>query len=82
MVLSPACPSDQAHLRSHSGPGSSGVLLGAPTGPEYRVLPEHFRTQVLERLHLPLQLVEAGVSVGQRWTHTGDTGPLALAQAG
>ena len=46
MVLSPACPSDQAHLRSHSGPGSSGILLGAPIGAEFRVLPEHFRTLV------------------------------------
>ena len=64
MVLSPACPSDRAHLRSHSGPGSSGVLLGAPTGREYRVLPEHFRTVVLERLRVPLQLVEARCECG------------------
>ena len=63
-MLSPACPSDQAHLRSHSGKKSSGVLLGAPTGPEY-VLREHFRTVVLERLRLPLQLVEARCECGE-----------------
>ena len=64
MVLSSACPSDQAHLRSHSGPGSSGILLGAPTGPEFSVLPEHFRTLVLERLRLPLDVVEARCECG------------------
>ena len=44
MVLSLACPADQAHLRSHSGPGSSSILLGAPTNFEFRLIPEHFRT--------------------------------------
>ena len=39
-------------------------MLGAPTGPEFRVLPEHFRTVVLERLRLPLQLVEARCECG------------------
>ena len=59
-----AVPSDQAHLRSHSGPGSSRILLGAPTGPEFSVLPEHCRTLVFERLRLPLDVVEARCECG------------------
>ena len=55
-MLSSACPSDQAHLRSHSGPGSSGILLGAPMGPEFSV--------VFERLRLPLKVVEARCECG------------------
>ena len=31
------------------------MLHGAPTGLEFKVTPEHFRTLVLERLRLPLQ---------------------------
>ena len=64
MVLSTACPSDQAHLRSHSGPGSSSFLLGAPTKPEFELLPEQFRTLVLERLCLLLNVVEARCECG------------------
>ena len=64
MVLSLACPADQAHLRSHSGPGSSSILLGAPTNFEFRLIPEHFRTLVLERLRLPLSVVEARCECG------------------
>ena len=30
LVLAQSCPADQAHLRSHSGPGASAVLHGAP----------------------------------------------------
>ena len=64
MVLSTACPSDDVHLRSHSGPGSSNFLLGAPTKPEFELLPEQFRTLVLERLRLPLNVVEARCECG------------------
>ena len=64
MVLSLARPVDQAHLRSHSGPGSSSILLGAPTNFEFRLIPEHFRTLVLERLRLPLSVVEARCECG------------------
>ena len=64
MVLRQSCAADQAHLRSHSGPGSSDVLMGAPTGPEFVVCPQLFRTLVLERLRLPLQVVEARCECG------------------
>ena len=62
--LSFACPADQAHLWSHTGPGSNSILLGAPTNFESRLIPEHFRTLVLERLRLPLSVVEAKCECG------------------
>ena len=31
VVLAQSCATDQAHLRSHSGPGSADVFLGCPT---------------------------------------------------
>ena len=40
VVLTQSCPAEQAHLRSHSGPGSSAVPPGPPTGPEYRLEPQ------------------------------------------
>ena len=49
-VLAHSCPADQAHLRSHSGPASCAVLHGAPTGPEFKLAPDLFRTLVLERM--------------------------------
>ena len=53
------CPDDQvAHLRSHSGPGSSDVLCGAPSQPEV-VEPHLFRALVMERLRLPLDVTDA-----------------------
>ena len=61
-MLSPACPAD--HLRPHSGPGSSSILLGAPNNFEVRLIPEHFRTLVLGRLRLPLLVVEARCECG------------------
>ena len=64
MVLRQSCAADQAHLRSHAGPSSSDVLSGAPTGPEFRVCPELFRTLVLERLRLPLEVVESQCECG------------------
>ena len=59
VVLAQSCPSDQAHLRSHSGGGCSHVLHGCPTSPEFTVAPDVFRTIVLERLRLPLPVTEA-----------------------
>ena len=64
VVLARSCPGDQAHLRSHSGPGSGAVLHGSPTGPEFQVQPLQFRTLVLERLRLPLILTEARCECG------------------
>ena len=37
VVLAQSHASDQAHLRSHSGPGAVAVLHGAPTGLEFQV---------------------------------------------
>ena len=56
VVLCQSCPSNQAHLRSHSGGGCSHVLHGCPTSPEYTLTPDVFRTIVLERLRLPLHV--------------------------
>ena len=54
------------------GPGSSNVLSGAPTGSEFRVCPELFRTLVVERLRLPLEVVESQCECG-RPGHSGET---------
>ena len=64
VVLAQSCPSDQAHLRSHSGGGCSHVLHGCPTSPEFTVAPDVFRTIVLERLRLPLPVTEARCDCG------------------
>ena len=64
LVLAQSCPTDQAHLRSHSGPGASAVLHGAPTSPEFKVAPELFRTLLLERLRLPVQITDARCECG------------------
>ena len=64
LVLAQSCPADQAHLRSHSGSASSAVLHGAPTGPEFKLAPDLFRTLVLERMRLPLQVSEARCECG------------------
>ena len=82
IVLSLPCPADQAHLRSHSGPGSSSILLRAPTNFEFRLIPEHFRTLVLERLRLPLSVVEARCECECCWTVLGDTGLRAPVREG
>ena len=64
VVLAQSCPSDQAHLRSHSGGGCSHVLHGCPTSPEFTVAPDVFRTIVLEILRLPLPVTEAQCDCG------------------
>ena len=64
LVLAQSCPADQAHLRSHSGPGASAVLHGAPTSPEFKVAPGLFRTLLLERLRLPVQITDARCECG------------------
>ena len=64
VVLAQSHASDQAHLRSHSGPGAGAVLHDAPTGPEFQVQPILFRTLILERLRLPLLLTEAMCECG------------------
>ena len=64
VVLAQSCPSHQAHLRSHSGGGSSNVLHGCPTTPEFAVEPELFRNLILERLRLPLAVADATCECG------------------
>ena len=64
VILGKSCATDQAHLRSHAGVGASDVLHGAPTGPEFKVEPNLFRTFVLERLRLPLPVTEAFCECG------------------
>ena len=64
VVLRESCPANQAHLRSHSGAGSSQVLVGCPTKPEFRIAPDLFRTLILERLRLPLLVCEARCECG------------------
>ena len=64
IVLRQSCPANQAHLRSHSGAGSSQVLLGCPTKLEFRIAPDLFRTVILERLRLPLFVFEVRCECG------------------
>ena len=66
MILAESDAADQAHMRSHSGPGASDVLHGTPTAPEFRVEPHLFRTLILDRLRLPLPLTEANCECGSR----------------
>ena len=67
---------DNAHLRSHSGPGSAAALGGAPTAPEYTIELPLFRTLVLERLRQPLPLTHrfcegCGELLDRRGIHRG-----------
>ena len=64
VVLNQSCAVEQAHLRSHSGPGASDVLCGCPSKPEFRVEAGLFRTLILERARLLLQVVEARCECG------------------
>ena len=63
VVLPQSNPSHQAHLRSHSGGGSS-VLHGCPTSPDFRVEAALHRTLILERLRLPLAVTESRCECG------------------
>ena len=63
VVLAQSHASDQAHLRSHSGPGAGAVLHGAPTGLEFQVQPHVFRNLVLERC----AVTSSGCDVPVRW---------------
>ena len=57
---------DQAHLRLHSGPGAGSLFHGSPTQMEYQVQPLLFRTLLLERMKLPLQITEARCECGSQ----------------
>ena len=71
MVLPQSSAADQAHLRSHSGPGSSSVFHGSPTQFEFQVQPVLFRTLLLERMRLPLQFTEAQCECGSQLAKLG-----------
>ena len=59
VILAQSYAADQAHLRSHSGPGASSSTLGSPSSVEFKLEPQLFRTLVFERLGLPLDVTEA-----------------------
>ena len=50
----------------HSGHNAGAALANAPTAPEYVIPPHLFRTMLLERLQLPLQIDETRCSGCQR----------------
>ena len=64
VVFVQSSAADLAHLRSHAGPGASAAICGAPTGPEFTLSPPVFRTMILERLRLPLDIAEARCECG------------------
>ena len=57
-IIATSSTADRAHLRSRSGAGSSSVLLGCPTAPEFVLQPFDFRILLLDRLRLPLPIME------------------------
>ena len=48
----------RAHLRSHSGYNAGLALAHCPTAPDFTIPAHLFRTLLLERMHLPLQVTE------------------------
>ena len=71
VVLAQSSASDQVHLRSHSGPAASEVFCGAPTSPEFTLAPSIFRTALLERLRLHLDVTDATCTCGGHVDHLG-----------
>ena len=71
VVLDQSCAADQAHLRSHSGPGASDALSVCPSKQEYRIEAGLFRTLILERLRLLLQVTEKVCECGTMLDSTG-----------
>ena len=71
VVLVQLSAADQAHLRSHSGPGANEVLGTAPTKPEFTVEAAVFRTLILERLRLQLGIMDARCQCGGHLDSTG-----------
>ena len=71
VVLVQSSAADQAHLRSHSGPGASSVLLGCPSSCEFQIQPETFRVLALERLRIPIHVTDALCECGAPVDHLG-----------
>ena len=59
VIFATSCAADQ-----HSGPGAGDAMLGCPTGFEFQLQPELFRTLVLERLRLPLNITDETCACG------------------
>ena len=64
VVLAQSAAADQAHLRSHSGPGASEVFCCTPTKQEFKMQQSVFRTVILERLRLPLDITNCRCECG------------------
>ena len=59
-VVLPACAAPaRAHLRAHAGPNDGCALSTAPMSCDFTLEPSVFRTLLLERLSLPLPVIEA-----------------------
>ena len=58
-MLSGCTAARRAHLWSHSGRNAGVALAHCPTSPEFTIPPHLFRTLLLERMSLPLQMTEA-----------------------
>ena len=71
VMIAQSCAADQAHLRSHSGPGSGDVFHGSPTQVEFQLQPGIYRTLLLERLRLPLHITDARCECGARCDQAG-----------
>ena len=71
VMVAQSCAADQAHLRSHSGPGSGEVFHGSPTQVEFQLQPGIYRTLLLERFRLPLHITEARCECGARLDRAG-----------
>ena len=77
-MIAQSCAADQAHLRSHSGPGSGEVFHGSPTQVElastelccWRGYVSHSTSQKLD------------ASSAQGWTERDATGQLVPDRAG
>ena len=58
VVLIQPCAAEQAHLRSHSGPGASDVLCGCLSKPEFRT--KYLELLRADRCRLLLKLEDVG----------------------
>ena len=73
------CAADQAHSPSHS-PSASDALSVCPSKLEFRIEAGLFRTLILERFRLPMQMTENVCEYGSRWTALVATELRAVAQ--
>ena len=83
-LLSGRTASTRAHLWSHSGRSAGVALAHCTTAPEFTIQPHLFRTLVLERLLLPLEIMEATCEgmAGASWPCWDTTGRRVQEAAG